>query len=359
MRTTLYDRHCALGARIVDFFGWEMPIQYKGIVQEHHAVRQGIGLFDVSHMGCIIVKGLQAELFLDWLATNTIAGKPDGSATYTVLCNAEGFCIDDAIIYRRNSNHFFIVVNAGNREKDLYHLRSQAANFDVEIIPRYEQDGILAVQGPLAPLLITHFFPTAATLKPMHFIEVPDGQTSLIVSKTGYTGAGGFELYIPNERIGYWWDKLLDAGQEHGIIPVGLGARDTLRLELGYALYGHEINEMIAPTESVAAWAVKMCKDRFLGKEALEALELSGNKRFEYGVILQEPGIAREGYSVELDGHTIGYVTSGTFSPTLQKAIAIVLVTTSLKIDQIIQIQIRQKLCAAKVVQLPFLRGSL
>lgn len=344
---------------MVEFCGWEMPIQYKGIVQEHHTVRNAVGLFDVSHMGRIVIQGPQAELFLDYIATNALAGKQDGSATYTVLCNEEGFCIDDAIIYRLDSHHFFIVVNAGNREKDLFHLQQEATHFDVEIHPRYEQDGILAVQGPAAEHLIAQFFPNAASLKPMHFIEVQDGNTPLIVSRTGYTGAGGFELYAPNERIAFWWDTLLEAGKKDGIAPIGLGARDTLRLEMGYALYGHEINDTIAPTESVAAWAVKMGKDRFIGREALAALELSGNKRFEYGVILQEPGIAREGYVVEREGETIGHVTSGTFSPTLQKSIAIVLVDVPLNLDDAIEIQIRQKLCAAKVVQLPFLRGSL
>lgn len=359
MKTILYDRHCALGARMVDFCGWEMPIQYKGIVQEHHAVRNAVGLFDVSHMGLIDIRGPQAEVFLDYVATNAIAGKHDYSATYTVLCNEEGFCIDDAIIYRVNSTEFFIVVNAGNRTKDLFHLQQEGDKFDVEIHPRYEKEGILALQGPLAERLLIRFFPSIVNLKPMHFIEVQDEDALLIISRTGYTGAGGFELYAPNERILFWWDTLLKGGEVEGIVPAGLGARDTLRLEMGYALYGHEINESIAPTESVAAWAVKMDKDNFLGKEALVALEASGKSRFEYGVILQEPGIAREGYVVEREGQTIGHVTSGTFSPTFQKAIAIVLVDSPLELDDVVKIQIRQNFCEAKIVKLPFLKGSL
>jgi aminomethyltransferase len=359
LKTILYNKHCALGARMVDFCGWEMPLQYKGIIQEHHAVRNAVGLFDVSHMGRVVVRGPQAEVFLDYLATNDIAGKHDYSATYTVLCNEKGLCIDDAIIYRVNSTEFFIVVNAGNRTKGLFHLQEEGVRFDVEILPRYEREGILALQGPLADQLLARFVPSVTKIKPMHFIEVQNGDVRLIIARTGYTGAGGFEIYALNERISFWWDALLKAGEAEGIVPAGLGARDTLRLEMGYALYGHEISEVIAPTESVAAWAVKMDKDNFIGKEALVALEASGKRRFEYGVILQEPGIAREGYVVELEGTVVGYVTSGTFSPTLQKATAIVLIDIPLKVDDVVKIQIRQNFCEAKIVKLPFLRGSL
>lgn len=344
---------------MVDFCGWEMPIQYQGIIQEHHAVRLAVGLFDVSHMGRIVVQGADAEAFLDYLSTNIIKGKKDGTATYTVLCDAQGFCVDDVIVYRVHVDDFFVIVNAGNREKDLAHLRKESVRYDVQIQDRYEGEGILALQGPLAEPLLSRFFPVASQLKPMHFIEVKDQGMPLIISRTGYTGAGGYELYGPEERIVYWWDTLLEGGKAEGIVPAGLGARDTLRLEMGYALYGHEINETIAPSESVAGWAVKMGKDRFLGKEALAALAKSGRSRFEYGVVLQEPGVAREGYPVLLEGRTVGKVTSGTFSPTLQQAIAIVLVDTALQPDALVSIQIRQNRCAAKVIQLPFLRGLL
>lgn len=358
MKTVLYDRHQALGARLIDFCGWEMPVSYKGIVQEHNAVRQAAGLFDVSHMGRILVQGQRAEAFLDFISTNKIKGKQDGSATYTVLCNAQGFCVDDVIIYRENKDSFFLVVNASNRDKDLAHLKNEGSFFNVTIQDRFSEDGILALQGPLAEKILSRFFPVAAQLKPMHFISVDDDGTPLILSRTGYTGAGGFEIYAPNRIIARWWDALLEAGRDDGIVPVGLGARDTLRLEMGYALYGHEISETIAPIESVAEWAVKLDKEDFLGKQALIKLDESGDKRREYGIILTEPGVAREGYEIFQDGRRIGTVTSGTFSPSLQQPIAIILVNTPLSEDEIVQVQIRQNQCKAKVVKLPFIRGN-
>jgi len=352
MRTVLYDRHCRLNAKIVDFAGWEMPIRYKGVIHEHHTVRKKVGIFDVSHMGRILIEGPDAESFLDFLSTNEITGKKDFSATYTVWASADGGSVDDLIIYKKDNTHFFVVVNAGNREKDLQHLQKHASDFDVTITSLYEKEGILAIQGPKAKSLIGELFPDVQDLKPMRFAPILYNQQEIILSGTGYTGAGGCEIYAPNEVIVALWDQFLDIGQSYGVEPIGLGARDTLRLEMGFALYGHELSDAIAPNESVSAWTVKLGKPDFLGKEVIEKLD---NPRAEYGVVLQDKGIAREGYPVYREGQQIGVVTSGTQSPTLNQAIAIVLVDQKLSQEDIVEIQIRKNLCRAKVVKLPFI----
>lgn len=354
MRTALYEHHRALGAKIVDFCGWEMPVQYQGIISEHLAVRQQVGLFDVSHMGRILVQGPDAERFLDFISTNTIAGKTDGSATYTVWSYVEGGCVDDTIVYRQNSDNFFVIVNAGNRQKDLEYLKQQSAGFNVNIQERYDEEGILAVQGPHAIALITQIFPDVECLKNMHFSVMQYNGQEVIVSKTGYTGSGGVEIYASNQVIIELWSLLLHLGQQYGIKPIGLGARDTLRLEMGYALYGHEISDKISANESVSAWTIKWNKQNFVGKEAMLQLEKNAAKRSEYGIILLEPGIARADYEVWKNGSKIGIVTSGTQSPVLQKAIAIILVEGTLQLGEFVEVQIRQHYCKAEVVKLPF-----
>lgn len=354
MKTALHASHLALGAKMVNFSGWEMPLQYQGILVEHRHVREKIGIFDVSHMGRIHVEGNQAEAFLDYIATNTIANKPNFSATYTVMCDPNGMSVDDVIIYKTDANHYFVIVNAGNRDKDLAHLKKYSSAFDVDIIDCYATDGILAIQGPKASALTEQFFPEAKNIQPMHFMTVPYEKGSIILSKTGYTGAGGFEIYAKNAFIVSLWDAFLKKGGAE-ILPVGLGARDTLRLEMGYALYGHEISETIAPTESIAAWTVKLDKNNFLGKEALINLDKEGKKRFQYGIKILGDGIARSGYSVLKGTQVIGNVTSGTFSPTLNEAIAIVMVSEPLQLGEEISILIRNQERKAKVVKLPFL----
>lgn len=348
MKTALYDSHIALGAKMVPFAGWEMPIQYKGILAEHQAVRNKCGLFDVSHMGRIEIEGPDAEALLDFLSTNTIQGKKEGTATYTVWCHENGGSVDDLLVYKESQDKFFIIVNASNRQKDLEHLQKYAKDRRVKIKDFFNEGAILALQGPKARSILINEIPHAADIKPMHFIH----SNKVIISRTGYTGADGFELYANSSEIKIWWNKLIDKGA----IPVGLGARDTLRLEMGYALYGHELSDSISPTESVASWAVKIDKHSFVGKEALEQFEMSGKKRMEVGVILLDPGISREGYSVFQENVQIGKVTSGNFSPTLQKAIAIILVNKKLKRGDTVEIQIRDKHCRAEVVDLPFIK---
>jgi aminomethyltransferase len=357
MRTALYNRHLALGAKMVSFAGWEMPLQYKGILIEHQVVRNEVGLFDVSHMGRIKVSGPDAVHLLNFLSTNHLLNKADGSATYTVWCHAHGGSIDDVIIYKCDESHFLVITNASNRDKDLAHLVTQAAleGFEVEIQDLFNQSGIIALQGPSAFPLLASLIPEISALKPMHFLSLKEKE-EFFVSRTGYTGAGGFELSGSADRIVEWWDKLMDKGQSYGILPVGLGARDTLRLEMGFALYGHELSDTIAPNESVAAWAVKWDKPNFLGKEALEKIEQSSTKRWAFGIRLVDRGIARQGYRVLKKGIVIGEVTSGTFSPSLGEGIALIIVNTPLHVGEQVSVQIRQTLCPAQVVELPFVR---
>lgn len=355
MKTLLYDHHVALGAKIVSFAGWEMPLQYQGVLIEHQTVRQSVGLFDVSHMGIIRVEGPDAEKLLEFVSTNRISGKKAGSATYTVWCDIHGGSVDDVIVYQVDETHFFVIVNASNRNKDFLHLKTQASlqELAVNVYEASSQEGILALQGPYALPLLTSLVPSISSLKPMHFLSLENG---VVISRTGYTGAGGFELYAPAQKIVEWWDLLMEKGKVYGIQPIGLGARDTLRLEMGFALYGHELSDTIAPIESVSAWTVKQEKTHFLGKEALVQLEQSLTRRWAYGIRLLEKGIARQGCSVMKDGHAIGEVTSGSFSLTLKESIALILVKAPLQIGDHVAIQIRQTLCQAEVVELPFVR---
>lgn len=350
MKTCLHDKHVQLGAKMVDFAGWDMPIQYKGILHEHEIVRTKVGLFDVSHMGRISIEGPGAESFVDFLSTNTIADKAPLSATYTVLCNDKGHCIDDTIIYREGKERFFLVANAANRDSDLQHLLKQGSSFNVDITPHFEDEGILALQGPNAFPLMHELFPDAASLEPMHFYQ----EGPLIISRTGYTGSGGFEIYGKCSPIIDMWEAFLGRGKKQGIEPVGLGARDTLRLEMGYALYGNELNLDIAPTETVASWAVKLNAHDFMGKAALLKLKESGKGRHQCGITLKEKGVARKNSAVYYQNQLAGQTTSGTFSPTLKQPIALSMLQLPLNPGDTVEVEVRNRRLKGEVTALPF-----
>ncbi|MCB1136302.1 MAG: glycine cleavage system aminomethyltransferase GcvT [Chlamydiia bacterium] len=355
LKTPLFDRHVALGARIVPFSGWQMPVQYSGIREEHHAVRQAAGIFDVSHMGVIDILGPDAEKLLDHLSTNVVSGKKDGTATYTVWAKEDGTCVDDVIVFREGPQAFYVVVNAGNRDKDLRHVQNYASGFDVEIVSHYETLGILAIQGPKAMEIVGRLIPDTKGMRPFRTQRSLYSGTELRISTTGYTGSGGCEIIAPNQVIGPLWDAMLKEGAGEGIAPIGLGARDTLRLEMGYALYGHELSEDILPNESVSAWTVRLSKDSFLGKEAIEALEQSGKKRYPCAIKLLGKGIAREGHRILKNDQDIGYVSSGTMSPSLGEAIALGLVDEVLSPETELMVEVRGRQIAACVVALPFI----
>lgn len=347
MKTDLYQRHVDLGAKIVDFSGWEMPIQYAGIIAEHQSVRNDAGIFDVSHMGRIFVEGPEAEKLLDYLSTNLIKGRPDLSATYTCWCNEDGGTVDDLIVYKINSQKYFLIVNAGNREKDLNHLLSYAKNYNVKITSHYDSDGIIALQGPKAPAILGTLFPEAKEMKPMRLFITSYKGVEISISTTGYTGEKGFEIAGPKETITLLWDYLI----AQGVKPIGLGARDTLRLEMGYALYGHELSDTISPVESVSNWTVKPDQHDFVGKEAL-----ANFKRHTYAIRMTGSGIARQDYPVYHNGNAIGVVTSGTMSPTLNQAVAIILANSPLSVSDPVEVEIRGRKVAAEVIKIPFIK---
>lgn len=352
--TPLYSRHCALGAKMTSFSGWHMPLAYRGTLHEHQVVRERVGLFDLSHMGRIALDGPDCLKLLEYLSTNRIAGKKDGSATYTVWCEEDGASVDDVIVYIRNGESAFIIANAANREKDLAHIMRHRIGFDVAVTPCWEYEGILALQGPQALRAAAPLFPEAEQLMPMHFLETTFEDSTLIISKTGYTRAGGVEFFGGSAAIVALWDRLLQLGAPYGIEPIGLGARDTLRLEAGFALYGHELSETIAATESVAAWTVHWDKE-FLGKAALLELENDPYKRHAVAFVIEGKGIARDGSKL-LCGHSVcGTITSGGFSPTLQKPIALALVANDFDPKQLIEVEVRGVRSRARPVELPFL----
>lgn len=354
-RTPLYDIHKQLGAKLVDFAGWEMPLQYQGIIAEHNAVRNSAGLFDVSHMGIIAVSGLEALSLLQELSTNDLLNKADGMAIYTLWCDEHGFAVDDLIIYKKNPESFFVVANASNREKDLDHILKYTPTRDVTVTSHYDDMGVLALQGPASTAILQQLFPEVSELPPMHLFSSTFNNAPIDISRTGYTGETGYELFVPNASLVPLWSALMGAGSSHGIQPVGLGARDTLRLEMGYALYGHELSATICPSESVSAWTIKSTHP-FIGRNAIEAISLSPVQRYQYGVVMADKGIARQGCDVYQGDRKIGTVLSGTFSPTLQQAIAIVFVDTKLHPDDMVSIEIRDNRCQAKVCTLPFLK---
>lgn len=319
MRTALYEHHLKLNAKMVPFASWDMPLYYEGIFQEVEAVRNHVGLFDVSHMGRISVTGPHTLSFLDYLSTNTVFDKPFGKAFYTIFCNEEGFCVDDLLIYLIDSQHAFLIVNAANRQKDLLHLMKYEEKYDVEIEPHYEE-GILSLQGPESRSMMNDFPP----LSPFEFIR----DNNLIISRTGYTGEEGYEFYGPSASIVSLWEKFLQKAK-----PCGLGARDVLRLEKGYALYGHELSVSIYPTESVAKWVVR--PHDFLGKRALDEVK---QLRFPVALVGVEKIPAREGYPIFYKQQKIGQITSGTFSPTFDQPIALGLVDR--KLDENIPVEV-------------------
>lgn len=349
MKTILYQEHVNLNAKIVDFAGWQMPLQYEGILLEHAAVRKNAGIFDVSHMGAIHIKGPESETFLNFLSANFISGKPIRSATYTVLCNEDGGSVEDTLIYKLQNDHFFIVANAANRQKDLEHVKKYARNYNVHVEEHYQNDGILALQGPNSKDILQNLFPQI-DLKPMRLQTATLENKPLILSRTGYTGEIGYEIFASNDLVPILWNALLS----FGATPCGLGARDTLRLEKGYALYGHELSEEISPLESVAAWIVKMDSHDFLGKAMLQN-QIGAGHRHAYGLKLHDQAIPRNGFPVLKEGKEIGKITSGNFSPTLNCPIALILSAENLKSGDYVDVMIREKSYPAEVTPLPFI----
>src|SRR5581483_5241472 len=318
-RTPLYEQHRALGARLVEFSGWEMPVQYSGILEEHRAVRTRAGLFDVSHMGEFKVEGPDSLAFLQYLVPNDVSRLALHQALYTQLCLPNGNTIDDLLIYHLAENHHMLVVNAGNISKDLEWVQGQARHFQgVTITDQSDTTALLALQGPLAQEILQPL--TEVDLKSIRYYHclpgVVDG-VNCIISRTGYTGEDGFELYCAPVDVVKLWNDLLAAGKPQGVLPAGLGARDTLRLEAGYCLYEHELDENTNPLEARLGWTVRLNKGNFIGRDALLQVKQQGPKRLLIGVELLERGVPRGGYAIYNLEHdpendqSIGNLTSG------------------------------------------------
>jgi len=351
--TALTAIHKALGARMVPFAGYEMPVSYAGLIEEHKAVRRRAGVFDVSHMGEFEVQGPGALEFLQWVTSNDVSKLFDGKVQYSCLPNGKGGIVDDLLVYRHSAARYLLVVNASNMAKDWDWLKGHASRFDVKMTDHSDATSLLAVQGPEVAALLQPLCAVDLAAMEYYSFKVGDfaGVPDVIISATGYTGAGGFELYVPNERVLEIWNRLM----ELGIPPVGLGARDTLRLEMGYCLYGNDIDDTTSPIEAGLGWITKFTKD-FFDREELDKQKTLGARRKLVGFEMLERGIPRQHYPIyDAAGNTIGEVTSGTQSPSLDKAIGMGYVQTAFsKPDSEIWIGVRDKKLKAKVVALPF-----
>jgi aminomethyltransferase len=355
--TPLYDRHKALGAKMVPFAGWEMPIQYAGIVSEHRAVRGAAGLFDLSHMGEFFFEGAGAQEAIDRLVSSDIAGLDVGHARYGLLTNEKGTIVDDVIVYRVAPERLMIVVNASNIEKDAAHVRRHLPG-DVRFDDQSMKTALIAPQGPRAATILSRVAEmNVDDLVPFGVAETTVAGARATIARTGYTGEDGFEVFVANADAERVWDALLEAGKDDGIRPIGLGARDTLRLEARFSLYGNEIDETTSPIEAGLAWTCKLDKE-FLGRDEIAKVKDAGPKRRIAGLVVNG-GVARHGHPAAKDGNIVGVVTSGTFGPTVERNIALAYVPTELaKIGTALAVRIREKDVPATVVKTPFYKRS-
>ena len=360
LRTTALNAvHRRMGARMVEFGGWDMPVRYSGDLEEHRAVRDAAGLFDLGHMGQVIVTGPDALSYLQWLVTNDMASLADGSSRYALMCLPTGGVIDDLFIYRL-PGRWFVVVNAANRERDVAWMRARRAEhpaWDVTLDDATDRTGMIALQGPRAEAILQRL--TAADLAALPYFAALDATVAnvpTLIGRTGYTGEDGFELYFPIEQSERLWIAILEAGRPEGLLPIGLGARDTLRLEAKMALYGHELTEEINPLEAGLGWAVNFDKGDFVGRAALLAVREAKPARRLVGFRMTERGGApRAGYPVQLDGATVGHVTSGTHAPTLGQSIGLALVSREVAgVGKPLDIVIRGKAVRAEQIKTPF-----
>ncbi|WP_018661554.1 glycine cleavage system aminomethyltransferase GcvT [Heyndrickxia acidiproducens] len=357
-RTPLFNVYQTYGAKTTAFGGWELPVQFSGIKAEHEAVRTKAGLFDVSHMGEILVEGKGSLAFLQKTATNDVSKLEPGKAQYTVMCNENGGTVDDFLIYQLDEGRYLLVVNAANITKDLEWLLRHRTK-ETAISNLSDSIAQLAVQGPLSVKIVQKLMPdfNAAALPAFSFTVGADlSGFQVLLSRTGYTGEDGFEIYCKSGEAASLWEKILSAGKKDGILPCGLGARDTLRFEAGLCLYGQELTDAITPLEAGIGFAVKLHKQAdFIGKSALQKQKDAGLQRKLAGIEMTERGIPRHGYRVWSGDSLIGEVTTGTQSPTLKKNIGLALINTAYcEPGTEVEVEIRSKRVKAKVVQTPF-----
>ena len=357
--TALEATHVEMGAKMVPFAGYNMPVQYSGLKNEHHAVREAAGMFDVSHMGEFFVEGPDALSFLQKVTSNDVSKLLPGKIQYSCMPNEEGGIVDDLLVYCFSNEHFLLVVNASNMEKDWNHLMQYTAGFDMTMRNESDAYSLLAVQGPKATDILQSLTGVdLSEIKYYHFvIGEMAGIADVIISATGYTGAGGFELYVFNQDAKKLWEAVMEAGEPNGLLPAGLGARDTLRLEMGMCLYGNDIDDTTSPIEAGLGWITKFTKE-FVSSEKFAVQKEAGVSQKLVGFEMIDRGIPRHGYEIaDLEGNVIGRVTSGTNSPTTGKNIGMGYVPVALaKEGSEFTVVIREKLIKAQVVKLPFVK---
>lgn len=365
LRTPLYQSHLDLGARMVEFGGWCMPVQYSGVVKEHLNVRQKVGIFDVSHMGQISVRGQEAEECLNFLCSNDVSKIDIGRAQYTVLLTEEGTPVDDLIIYKMAECDFLLCVNASNIKRDFDWI-VRFNKFQAEVMNQSQDYALIAIQGPLAEKLCQKILVKELGNLPYFCHQklnstINNVKLSGFIARTGYTGEEGFEIFLHSSQAVTLWDALLEEGESFGLLPIGLGARDSLRLEAGLCLYGHELREDIDIISAGLGWVTKLSKGNFIGREALTRIKELGSEYKLVGIELLDAGIAREGTVVtDLNGHKVGFVTSGTRTPTVNKSIALSYIRSQMvaELDKGLYCVVRDKPIRGKIVTLPFYKRA-
>lgn len=355
-KTPLYEKHLEWKGKLIDFGGWELPVEYSGIIPEHEAVRNAAGLFDVSHMGEVIVSGEDAEKYIQKMVTNDISGMESGQIFYSPMCYPNGGVVDDLLIYKYERDKYLLVVNASNTQKDVEWLQSHLFG-KTEIKDVSSEYALLALQGPVAQKILQKI--TEKNLDDIKFFyfcdDVKIEGISAFISRNGYTGEDGFEILVPSGDAPILWDKLMAAGKEEGLVPAGLGARDTLRFEVCLPLYGNELEKDITPLEAGLGFFVKLNKDDFIGKEALVAQKAAGLKRKICALEMVGRGIPRAEYEVLSGDEKIGHITTGSYSPTLKKNIGLALLNAEFSAEgTIVEVVVRNKHVQAKVIKKPF-----
>ncbi|MBO4358956.1 MAG: glycine cleavage system aminomethyltransferase GcvT [Erysipelotrichaceae bacterium] len=354
LKTPLYDEHVLLKGKIVPFAGYLLPVQYEGVIKEHLAVRKECGMFDVSHMGEIVFRGETALASLNHILTNDFTNMPLGKVRYSLMCNSNGGVIDDLLVYKFADDYYYVVVNASNRHKDFEHMKNNILE-GTTIEDISDSIGQIALQGPNAEAVMKTLLPEESIPQKYYTaIEHVDiDGTDCMISYTGYTGEKGYEIYTDNEGIVKVWRLLLEKGKDFGLIPCGLGARDTLRLEAGMPLYGHEMNDEVTPFEADLGFGVKMAKEEFIGKKALE--EKGEPKIVRAGLQIIDKGVMREHQDIYVGDRLVGHTSSGTYSPLLETSIAQALIEKEYSgLDTVVEVDIRGRRVKAKVVKMPF-----
>lgn len=357
-KTKFYNIHEKLGAKLIEFAGYLMPVQYTSIIDEHKAVRNSVGVFDVSHMGEVRIKGERAFDFAQYLTINDVSKLSDGGVQYSAMCNENGGIIDDLLVYRINENEYFLVINASNIEKDVNWMHKNNS-FGVEILNESDDYSLLAVQGPNSKKVLQGICDSKLDLEYYRFFYTKCVEIDMMVSRTGYTGELGYELYfkIDEKKAEEFWDKLFDLGKKYQIQPAGLGARDSLRLEMGFCLYGNDIDETTNPIEAGLGWITKVNKGDFIGRDAILKVKEEGVKRKLVAMISEERVLPRHGYEIALNGEIVGNITSGTLSPILGHPIALGYVDKNyIDSDEQLKVKVRNKEIPLTIVKLPFIK---